>query len=410
MPTLTQSPPAYRLHKPSGRAVVTLDGRDFYLGPHGSAESHLEYDRLVAAWLANGRRLPGPGEEQLTVHELILEYWKYAKRYYVKHGQPTHEQAGLKLAFRPLARLYGPTPLAAFGPCALKAVREAMIAEGWCRGNVNRNIGRVKRLFFWGVENELVPAEVGHALRVVKGLRKGRVDFHGARESSPVRPVAESHVEGVRPHVSRQVWAIIQIQLFTGCRPGEAVIMRGCDLDMSGPVWMYRPSEHKMEHYERDRVIAIGPQAQAVIKPFLKKDLGAFLFSAAEAEEERNAERRANRVTPMTPSQRRRRRKGDREHPPKDRYTVNSYRRAIDRGCELAFAPPADLKGEEKVAWSKAHKWNPHQLRHTAATRIRREFGIDVARAVLGHSSATVTGLYAELDRAKASDVMARIG
>ena len=29
--------PTYRLHKPSGQAVVTLDGHDFYLGRHGSA-------------------------------------------------------------------------------------------------------------------------------------------------------------------------------------------------------------------------------------------------------------------------------------------------------------------------------------------------------------------------------------
>jgi hypothetical protein len=31
--------PAYRLHRRSGQAVVTLDGRDFYLGIHGSPES-----------------------------------------------------------------------------------------------------------------------------------------------------------------------------------------------------------------------------------------------------------------------------------------------------------------------------------------------------------------------------------
>ena len=32
--------------------------------------------------------------------------------------------------------------------------------------------------------------------------------------------------------------------------------------------------------------------------------------------------------------------------------------------------------------------WHPNQLRHNAATRLRREFGLDMARAVLGHSSA----------------------
>ena len=34
--------PSYRLHKPSGQAVVTLNGRDYYLGKHGTAESRAE--------------------------------------------------------------------------------------------------------------------------------------------------------------------------------------------------------------------------------------------------------------------------------------------------------------------------------------------------------------------------------
>ncbi|MBP7935605.1 MAG: hypothetical protein KA354_13240 [Phycisphaerae bacterium] len=44
--------PGYRLHKPSGLAVVRLNGRDFYLGPHGSTDSRREYERLIAEWLA----------------------------------------------------------------------------------------------------------------------------------------------------------------------------------------------------------------------------------------------------------------------------------------------------------------------------------------------------------------------
>ena len=48
--------PSYRLHKATGQAVVTLDGRDFYLGKHGTAESREAYDRMIAEWLASGRR------------------------------------------------------------------------------------------------------------------------------------------------------------------------------------------------------------------------------------------------------------------------------------------------------------------------------------------------------------------
>ena len=49
--------PSYRLHKPTGQAVVRIAARDHYLGKHGTIESHEKYDRLIAEWLTNGRRL-----------------------------------------------------------------------------------------------------------------------------------------------------------------------------------------------------------------------------------------------------------------------------------------------------------------------------------------------------------------
>lgn len=54
--------------------------------------------------------------------------------------------------------------------------------------------------------------------------------------------------------------------------------------------------------------------------------------------------------------------------------------------------------------------WFPHQLRHTRATEIRREFGLDAARAVLGHKSVVVTDEYAELDLKKAMAVAKTMG
>jgi hypothetical protein len=45
--------PAYRHHKHSGQAVVTIDQRDHYLGVHGSPESKVEFERLVRVILAD---------------------------------------------------------------------------------------------------------------------------------------------------------------------------------------------------------------------------------------------------------------------------------------------------------------------------------------------------------------------
>src|SRR3954451_17337268 len=87
MPVSTPRTPAYRLHKPTGLAVVTLNGRDFYLGKHGSPESRSEYDRVVAEWLGSGRRIAPPraaAEPQAavdgppSVNELLLAYLGWA--------------------------------------------------------------------------------------------------------------------------------------------------------------------------------------------------------------------------------------------------------------------------------------------------------------------------------------------
>jgi hypothetical protein len=65
--------PKYRHHKPTGQAVVTLSGKDHYLGPRKTATSRAEYDRLIGEWLAAGRSLPKP-EAQLNIAELALRY------------------------------------------------------------------------------------------------------------------------------------------------------------------------------------------------------------------------------------------------------------------------------------------------------------------------------------------------
>src|SRR4051812_19344652 len=95
--------PRYRLHKPSGQAVVTLNGRDFYLGKHGSTSSRLEYDRLVAEWLTAGRQVApstrvaprpdalGGTANDASVSELMVGYVKHVDAYYVKNGEPTSE-------------------------------------------------------------------------------------------------------------------------------------------------------------------------------------------------------------------------------------------------------------------------------------------------------------------------------
>ncbi len=169
--------------------------------------------------------------------------------------------------------------------------------------------------------------------------------------------------------------------------------MRSRDVDTSGSVWTYRPESHKAEHHGRERVIHVGPRAQAVLRPWLRAEPEAFLFSPAEAMAERRSALRQSRRTPVQPSQRDRRKRDPRKSPGV-RYDTDSYRRAIAYGCKRAGVA----------------KWHPHQLRHNAATRLRKEFGLDTARAVLGHSSTPVTEVYAERDSRAAAEAMERVG
>ena len=144
-----------------------------------------------------------------------LEYLKFADGYYLKNGKPTKEPENIGFAIRPLSQLYGHTLAAEFGPIRLKAVRQAMIDANLCRNEINKRIGKLVRMFKWAASEELIPGSVFHALQAVTGLRRGR---SGVRESPPVKPVPIEFVEAIRPHVSRQVWAMIQLQLLTGAR------------------------------------------------------------------------------------------------------------------------------------------------------------------------------------------------
>jgi integrase len=284
--------PKYRRHKASGQAVVTLAGRDHYLGPFGSKASKAEYDRLVAEWLAAGRPATSDAPLDRAVAEIMAAYMRFASAYYKR----TQEVDAIKYSLRPLKRLFGTTRAADFGPLRLKAVREEMIRSGLARKTINQRVGRIVRMFRWASENELIPPSLYHGLTAVSGLRFGRSE---ARETEPVKPVPDAFVDAVLPLVSPPVRAMIELQRLTGMRPGEVVIMRACDLDTTGPVWIYRPSRHKTQHHGHGRNVYLGPQAQETIKPFLRPSLEAYLFSPRDSDAWHRAKKSAARKTPL---------------------------------------------------------------------------------------------------------------
>jgi integrase len=430
-----ESTPSYRLHKPSGLAIVTLpDGkgrrRDVLLGKHGTPASHREYERIISEWEAAGRRVPTRRPlHGLTVAELLRDYLRYAQNHYRPNEQGNcSEVEAFKRAFLITCELFAEDLAADFGPKKLKQVREAMVKLDWCRTYINDQINRLRRVFKWGVEEELLPASSSHALRAVAPIRAGAP---GVRESKKVRPVPLAIVEACLPFMTPTVATMVRMQMHTGMRAGEVCIMRTADIEIGGRVWCYTPHRHKTEYHGKTREVFIGPKAQEVLKPWLRTELEGYLFTPAQAQAEQLARRRAARRTPLWPGHIRhqqQKRKQDAKRSIRDHYGVDSYRRAITYACERAFPPAGELakrKGESSkewwarlseaqrrnvAEWRREHHWHPHQLRHLAATLIRKQHGIELTRIVLGHSNAFTTEIYAEADRVQALEVMAKIG
>ena len=133
------------------------------------------------------------------------------------------------------------------------------------------------------------------------GLRRGE-----PRQETPNRsgqcqkPIVERTID----HLTPTVKAMVRLQLASAMRPGEVCLMRASDLNMSGPIWEYRPETHKTEHHEGAfRVIMLGPKSQEIIRRFLRLNVGGYLFSPRQSEAEAQRQlRREERKTPLWPS------------------------------------------------------------------------------------------------------------
>jgi integrase len=435
MPRPRNVSPTYTIHKQSGRGRLiwydTTGARQQKLlpGQFGSEESLVAKARLELELVASPTVAP-VDPETLTVAEVLVAYLDFAERHYRDQvGNLTDEVRHLKATIRHVREMYGDAPATEFGPLALKAVRQKFVELKWCRKTVNARVERIRRIFKWAVAEELVPPSVYQALAAVSGLQRGRTP---ARESESVGPVDDAVVDATLVHLNRHVRGLVEFQRLTGCRPGEAMALRRCDIDMSGAIWLYKPETHKTEWKGKTRTIAIGPKGQALLKQFLTFNSADHLFSPKGAVEELCAERSARRQTPRYPSHMARnesKRVGEkRRRPPRNRYERQSYLTAIERACDRAFPLVGELarRPKESVAkwwarlsseqhdavkaWRKSHRWHPNQLRHSYATKVRKAHGLEAAQVLLGHSRADVTQVYAERDEELAVTVAAKIG
>ena len=419
MPRLQHQPPKYRLHKGSGQAIASLNGRRVYLGKHGSDESQRRYREMLQEW--ERQRCPvadtppppvSSAEEHLaevvtpralrekrqagvpvTLDELIFVYRRHARAYYVKNGKVTREAEMVVEVTDLLGRQHGDEYVDDFGPVKLDDFRDDLITDrDWSRKYINKQVTRLVAMFRWAVAKELCRPEVYARLAALGGLKKGR---SAARETPGVTVVENERVDATMPFLPEIVADMVRFQRLTSARPGEVCSLCPGDLDRRGDVWVYTPDEHKTEHHEKHRRVFIGPKAQAVLAQYLLRPADQFCFSPAESIARARRRQREARKTPLSCGNRAGTNRAARpKWKPSSRYKVASYRMAIRRGCEKAGVAV----------------WTPNQLRHSAATEIRERYGLEAAQVICGHATADVTQVYAERDWKLAIRVAGEMG
>lgn len=398
MPRKAAWPPKIQKHK-SGRARVRINGVDHYLGEYGSEEATAEFFKLVKR-IEDERagRSIAPVSKAIDVGDLAGIYIEHQKRERKdEHGNPTEEMGHIERALRAMVHAIGDMPAREVSPRHIKEVRSLFLngyvhpnpkfgkkhpetkLGGWhrpqARKSVNQNFGRVRAVFKWAGEEGLIPAEIYYRLSLIRGVRPGE---NGAKDMPDVPPVPEGDLTKTMPHLGPVVREMVEIQLLTACRPGEVCRLCPSELDRSGAVWKWRPPKHKNAWRGHSKLILIGPKAQSILTHFLDRDPESACFSPREAAEKSGQNWRA--------------RKDGRG--PTEQYRVNSYEQAIERACLRA-----------KVA-----HWKPGQLRHNAATRLEEQFGLEVARLLLGHKHLQTTKIYARDNLEKAEQAAKTYG
>ncbi len=353
--------PGLCYHKGQRRYYCTLDGKEVYLGPPQPKRKvppvavQREYDRLVGLWLTRRATAPEPVAARPSITELCNGYSAAARARYTR-GAAT-ESGLIRKALEVVEALYGPTPAEEFGTKALAVVRDAMAAK-WERGHCNKQLSRVRGMFRWAVEQELVGEAVWLRLKTVRGLTRGQ----GVREGGPVPDVPDAVIEATLAFMPSGLNAMVQVHRLIGCRSDEVCQMTAAMIERlpdpaspTGETWRYTPAESKTgESYW------VGPRAQAVLLPLM--EAAGPLFRSRRGTE----------------------------------FTRGTYGAAVRLAAQKAEQP----------------HWSPLMVRHRAAEEARQGHlkGVEATQARLRHKNVSISQVYAQNRDELGKDVARRFG
>lgn len=370
--------PKYRLHRASGRGIVQckpLFGMKIHYlpGKFNSEESLAAYEHVRQRVLAlHSSKAPPPKpihRQNVTVAILVAKFIGWALE---RWGEKSTAYRHFKVVAKHMVKRHGSLPAQEFGPLALKDVRTSFLkakkrvdkTKGWSRTHINIQVQRVRRIFRWGVANELVDETIYNALKCVEPIREGETS---APESIPRLPVPRKQVDALLPWLVPMYRAMVEVQFYTGMRPGELVALRIVDIDFSDPnAWIFTPGKHKNRWRGGRKAvknICIGPRAQSFLIRYLQCEPEQYIFRPEISRAERFTVRKTKKRPKMPPMIR-------------DRYSTDSYWKAL----EYAFR-------QAKAKGKPIERWSPHRLRHSRATLTREAYGLEGAEAQLGNDS-----------------------
>lgn len=200
------------------------------------------------------------------------------------------------------------------------------ISNGWSHRVAALQLNRLKNAIRWAVSEELCSRTVWENVSIISSD-----DIDGVTYDK-IKPADWEDVVAVKPYTNARVWDIIHILWLTGMRTGEVLKMKSTDIECSRDVWIYRPVDHKTRRFGKEKFVAIGPQAIEILRKYWRD---GYLFTW------------------------------------RDSYFG-----------EKLFLSYVNLA----ISRAKCKHWHPHQLRHSRATMLNNQIGLEAAASVLGNT------------------------
>jgi integrase len=329
--------------------------------------------------------LPDPAQAILTCRELFDSYraWVNATGRYLKNGKPTSQRGMIDRVLDGFGEFVGNLRVAKLREALLVRWRDQLEqTPKLTRRGINRKLTLLLSVLKWGRSRGMVSREVWADCSCLEPIKKGECGTRRER----VRDRRAVSLEDVKLVAAaspcRHVAAMLEVQAYLGCRPGEVCAIRWKDIDKTPVVvdgvamWTYVVASEaaKTAHHDKQIRYPVPPAAQAILELFPAPP-AAVIFSPQASMVERG---RGRRSAPSFGQA----------------WTVRSYRNAVERACARAG-----------VAY-----FSPHEVRHGALTRAAQQHGVLAAQRLANHGSAATTARYLHTDDLAAYRVAARIG